>query len=90
MEIILHPVKNIEIQQNDADNFAAPPLPPGRCNWQYQSAKMEISKLYLFLRFVCAWCPQRPEEGTAFPETGVSEDSCEPSCGYWELKPGPL
>lgn len=52
MEIILHPVKNIEIQQNDADNFAAPPLPPGRCNWQYQSAKMEISKLYLFLRFV--------------------------------------
>ena len=39
--------------------------------------------------YVCAWCLKRPEEGVSSPRIGVT-DSCEPSCGSWELNPGPL
>ena len=38
---------------------------------------------------MCAWCLQRPEEGTEFPGTGVT-DGWEPLCEFWELNPGPL
>lgn len=33
--------------------------------------------------------PQRPEEGTTFPGTGIP-DCCESPCGYWELHLGAL
>lgn len=33
--------------------------------------------------YVCAWCPRRPEEGTAFPDTGVTE-SCKLPGGHWK------
>jgi hypothetical protein len=41
---------------------------------------------------VCAWCPQRAEEGVRSPETGVLDVSC--SCeltgGFWDLNLDPL
>ena len=38
---------------------------------------------------VCAWCPQRPEEGIRSPGTGV-KGGCKPPCECWELNLGPL
>ena len=38
---------------------------------------------------MCARHLQRPEEGTGFPRTGVT-NGCEPPRGYWESNPGPL
>ena len=35
------------------------------------------------------WCPRRPVEGDRYPGTGAA-DSCELSCGCWELNLGPL
>jgi hypothetical protein len=35
------------------------------------------------------WCLQRSEEGIQSPGTGDT-DACEPLCGCWELKLGPL
>ena len=37
----------------------------------------------------CVWCPQRLEDGTGSPETGVA-DGCEPTCGCCESNPGSL
>lgn len=36
-----------------------------------------------------AWCPQKPEEDTQFPWTGV-RDVCEPTFEYWEPNPNAL
>lgn len=38
---------------------------------------------------MCAWYPQKPEEGAEFTGTGVI-DGCEPPHGCWELYPGLL
>ena len=37
----------------------------------------------------CVWYSRRSEEGIIFPGTGVPE-SCEPTCGCWELNLYPL
>lgn len=36
-----------------------------------------------------ACCPESSEEGIGSPKAGVM-DGCVPSCGFWELNPGPL
>ena len=38
---------------------------------------------------VQVWCPQRPEEGTRSPGTGVT-DGCDLPYGCWEPISGPL
>lgn len=43
----------------------------------------------MYAYHVCAWCPQRPEEGIIFPEIGV-RDSSESPCESWEPNPSLL
>ena len=50
---------------------------------------MGILPVYMYVYYVHAWCPQRPEEGTRAPGTGV-KDGCVLPCGYWELDLHPL
>lgn len=38
---------------------------------------------------VCAWYPQRPEEGARSPEMGIT-DTWDPPSECWELNLGPL
>ena len=52
--------------------------------------------LYVFIYLLIAClhkmyilCPKQPREGSRSPETGTT-NGCEPPCGFWELKPGPL
>ena len=38
---------------------------------------------YMSVHHMCAWCPQKPEEGVRSPGTGGT-DGCELLCGSWE------
>ena len=40
------------------------------------------------MHHISAWCLQRLGVTIRSPETGVN-NGCEPSCGCWELNPGP-
>lgn len=37
----------------------------------------------MYVHHVCAWCPQRSEDGIRSLGTGVTE-GCKPSFGCWE------
>lgn len=43
----------------------------------------------MYVRHVCAWCPQKSEEGVESSEAGAMDD-CEPARRCWELSPSPL
>lgn len=47
-----------------------------------------VSPACISVHHIHGWCPKRPEEGAAPPETEVY--SCELPCRYWELNLGRL
>lgn len=52
---------------------------------------MFLSEVYecFVCKYICAWCPQKSEEGFRCPIAGVM-GVCESPCGWWELNLGPL
>jgi hypothetical protein len=42
----------------------------------------------MYVLYVCALRPRRPEEGVGSSGTGITE-ACELPCKSWESKPGP-
>lgn len=45
--------------------------------------------MYACMPCIFAWCQQKLQEVSEFPESGVRVD-CELPCGHWGLKQGPL
>lgn len=50
---------------------------------------MSVFPTCMYVQYMDAWCPMRPEKGTEFLGTG-STDSCEPRGGWWESNPSLL